>query len=270
MHVPPFVLDQLFQVAILYLFQLELLPQGAGLDFEVIYLLGHELLILLELRAHALDVLLIRLDVDRESALVVGLHLDLVSFFLALTHRFVRQLQLMSQVVDMPFQCFDLGDIVLLLRLQVLDGVRRATHVLLEVKGLLVQLVVLLGHLLDGLLVPFVLSTRVSVVLEDVLLLHFEGSDLLLGESLLVLELLLLLLEVLVSLGRLGELLVDELVLSGKSLDVLSQLRAFGLLDVDDLGLVVDLLSEGLVLLSKELDLVFTLEEAALELVLLA
>ena len=154
--------------------------------------------------------------------------------------------------------------------MKVLDSILGATHVLFHVEGLLVKLIVLLCHLLDRLLVALVLSTGVSVILQDVLLLHFKGSDLLLGKSLLVLKLFLLLLKVFVSLSNFGKFLVYKLVLSGKSLDVLSQLRAFGLLDVDDLGLVVDLLSEGLVLLSKELDLVFTLEEAALELVLLA
>ena len=43
-------------------------------------------------------------------------------------------------------------------------------------------------------------------------------------------------------------------------MDVLSELRAFSLLDIYDLGLVVDLLSEGLVFLPEKFDFVFSLE----------
>jgi hypothetical protein len=127
-----------------------------------------------------------------------------------------------------------------------------------------------LSHLLDGLLVAFVLGTGVTVILQDILLLHLKRSHLLLGKSLLVLKLLLLSLEEVVRLSRFGEFLIYKLVLASQGLDVLSELGAFGLLDVDDLGEVVDLLSEGLVFLSEEFDFVFSLEQASLEFVFLA
>ena len=117
-----------------------------------------------------------------------------------------------------------------------------------------------LSHLFYGLLVALVFSTRVSVVLKDILFLHFKGSNLLLGESFLVLQLILLSFEILVRLSSFSKFLVDEFVLTSQCLDVLSELRAFSLLDIYDLGLVVDLLSEGLVFLPKKFDFVFSLE----------
>lgn len=116
----------------------------------------------------------------------------------------------------------------------------------------------------------FVFGTRVSVVLEDILLLHLEGSYLLLSQPLLVLQLLLLSLEVFVCLSCLRKLLIHKLVLASQGLDVFGEFRAFGLLDVDDLSLVFDLLSEGLVLLPKELDFVFPLKKTSLELIFFA
>lgn len=68
----------------------------------------------------------------------------------------------------------------------------RATHALFHIQALLIELSLLLSQLLDGLLVPLVLHLGVSIVLQDVLLLHFQSSDALLGKPLLVLELFIL------------------------------------------------------------------------------
>lgn len=77
-----------------------------------------------------------------------------------------------------------------------------------------------------------------------------------------------MLLQVLVGLSGFRELRVHELVLSGKGLDVLGELRHFSSLDLYDLALMLDLLPEVLVLLSERLDFVFVLEESSLEVVL--
>ena len=80
-------------------------------------MLGHELLIVLKLAAHPLKSLLVVLNVGCHCFVVVHLKLELVSLFLHLTHCFVSQLELVGQVIDVPFKGFDLSDVVLLLLL---------------------------------------------------------------------------------------------------------------------------------------------------------
>jgi len=99
---------------------------------------------------------------------------------------------------------------------------------------------------------------------------HLEGSYRLLAETFLILELLGLLFKEVIALRSFGELTIDELVFSGESLNVFGKLRDFCRFNVDDLDLVVNLLSEVLVLLSKELNFILAFEKSALEIIFLA
>lgn len=124
-------------------------------------------------------------------------------------------------MVNMPLQGLDFCVVVLFLLLELLDHELGATHILFHIQALLVELVVVVGELLDGFLVAFILESSITIVLEDVLFFHFEGADVLDCKSFLLLKLLVLLFEELVGLGSLGEFLVDKLVLAGEGLDVL-------------------------------------------------
>lgn len=89
---------------------------------------------------------------------------------------------------------------------------------------------------------PLRFNAGVSVVLQHVLLFHFEGAQALLGETLLVLKLLVLTLQEFVRLSCFCEFTVDKLVLSRQGLDILGHLLSFSRLYLDDLGLVLDLI----------------------------
>jgi len=53
---------------------------------------------------------------------VVYVHFHSVSLILNLLHGLVSQLQLVSEVVDVSLECFNLGDVVLLFLLILFDG----------------------------------------------------------------------------------------------------------------------------------------------------
>jgi len=91
-----------------------------------------------------------------------------------------------------------------------------------------------------------------------------------LGQSLLVLQLLVLLLKEIVGLGGLGELRVHEFVLASEGLNVFAELLHLGRLDLHDLLLVIELVSEVLVLLPEQLDFILSFEESPLEIIFLA
>ena len=63
-----------------------------------------------------------------------------------------------------------------------------------------------------------------------------------------------------IRLSGLGELVVDKFVLPGKGLDILGQLSGLGCLNLYDLILVLYLLPEVLILLSQQLNFIFSLE----------
>jgi hypothetical protein len=160
----------------------------------------------------------------------------------------------------MALEGLDLRDIVLLFLGELLDLELGATHVLFHVHVLLIQLVVILCKLLYRLLVSLRLHAGVPVVLQHVLFLHLQSPHALLGKSLLVLELFVLPLQEVIRLSGLGELVVDKFVLPGKGLDILGQLSGLGCLNLYDLILVLYLLPEVLILLSQQLNFIFSLE----------
>lgn len=200
------ILDENFEVSVLLSIKRQLLLQNSVLELDVVDLLDEVSFVLLQLANDPLEAFLAALNALRQCAVIIGLQHHLVPLVLDLTHRLVGHLQLVSEVVNVPLQGFDLGDIVVLLLLEFFNCESGPGHVFLKVEALLVQVVVLLLHGLDCLLVPLVLGAEVSVILKDVLLLHFKSTHLLNGESLLVLKLLCLLFEILVGLRRLREL----------------------------------------------------------------
>jgi len=84
--------------------------------------LGHVLFVMIELGAHPLKPFFVALNVHAQGFVVVDLDFKLVTFFLGFAHCLVSKLYLMGQVVDVPLQSLDLGDVVLLLLLQLLNG----------------------------------------------------------------------------------------------------------------------------------------------------
>lgn len=110
-------------------------------------------------------------------------------------------------------------------------------------------------------------DTDIAIVLEHVLLLHFECSQALLCETLLVLELFVLSLQEFISLCCFCKFTVDKLILPGKSLDILGQLSSFSRLDLDDLGLVLDLIPHVLVFRPEQLDLILSFIEPSLKII---
>ena len=152
--------------------------------------------------------------------MIINLNLHLIPILLNLPHSFMRQFQLMSQMVNMSLQSFYFWNIILFFLLKLFYLELGTAHVLFVVHALLIQFVVVIGDLLYCFLVPLRFDTGVTVVLEDVLLFHFEGSKALLGETLLVLKLLVLSLKEFVCLSCFCKFTVDKLVLSGKSLDI--------------------------------------------------
>ena len=246
------------------------MSEGTGLDLEVIYLLLHEVLILLELRAHALEALVIVLLVHVHLLVIIDFNLKLIPLFLDFFHSLMGQFKLVSQVIDVAFKCFDLSEVVLFLLLEFLDHELGATHVLLHIEAFLVQLVVVICELFDCFLVSFVFERCITIVLEDVLLFHFECADVLQGKPLLLLQLLVLFLQELIGLSCLCEFIIDKLVLSGKGLNIFCKLITILCFDLNDLGRLLDLVPLPLILLPKQLDLIFSFKQPPLEVVFLS
>lgn len=90
-----------------------------------------------------------------------------------------------------------------------------------------VEILVFIAKVIKGILQSLVLNTGVSIILEDVLFLHFKGTEGLLTMLLFVWKLFSLPLKVVVSLGWLSKLLVDVLILPRESLNVFSKLLDF-------------------------------------------
>ena len=154
--------------------------------------------------------------------MIINLNLHLIPIFLDLPHSFMCQLKLMSQMINMSLQSFYFWNVVLFFLFQLFYLELGTTHVFFVVHALLIQFVVVIGDLFYCFLVTLRFDAGVAVILEHVLLFHFEGSKALLGETLLVLELLVLTLQEFVSLSCFCKFTVDKLVLSGESLDIFS------------------------------------------------
>ena len=122
MNGSPFILDHEFEVLVLCSFDLELLPEGAGFNFEVVYLLGHVLFVMVKLGAHSLQTFCVVLVICAQGFVVVNLDFKFVTLFLSFAHCLMSKLYLMGQVIDVPLQSLNLSDVVLLLLLQLLDG----------------------------------------------------------------------------------------------------------------------------------------------------
>ena len=120
------------------------------------------------------------------------------------------------------------------------------------------------------LLVSLSLHAGVPVILQYVLFFHLQGPHALLSEPLLVLELLVLPLQELVGLRGFGKFIVDKLVFSSQCLYILGELSCLRCLHLDYLILMFYLFPEVLIFLSQKFNLVLTLEEAPLEVVLFA
>lgn len=194
MVVSSLIWHQHLQVIVPNLFHLKLLSECTCFNFKVIVLLDQIQLILFKLRAHSLQAFLVVFDRAANSSVVVDLVLQLVSLLLDFSHCLVGQLKLVSKMVDMSLECLYLWNVILLLLLLLFNHKSRSSHVFLLIKQLLVKLVVFISKLLERLTMPFAFSTDISIVLQHILLLHLKCSHLLLGKSLLVLELIDLLL----------------------------------------------------------------------------
>ena len=126
----------------------------------------------------------------------------------------------MRQMIDMPLQSLNLRYIVLLLLLQVLYCKRTPPHVLLQIQALLVGPVMVLSQLLNSILVPLIFHAGVPIILQNILFFHLQCPHSLLGQSFLILELLVLFFQEIVGLSGLGEFLVYEFIFFGEGLDV--------------------------------------------------
>ena len=183
-------LNQHLQVLHIVLLNIKLMSERIRLNLQVIDLLRHELLVLLQLRHHALQTFLIVFLGMAHLLVIADLDFEFVALLLNLPHGLVSKLKLMRQVIDVALERLDLCDVVLLFLLQLFDHERGAAGILFHVQALLIKLVVLLSELLDGFLMALGLGAGVSVVLQDVLLVDLEGSQSLLSHALLLLKLL--------------------------------------------------------------------------------
>lgn len=120
-HLRALSLYEHFQVLLLLRHLFDVLSESLRLEAQVADLLLHEGLVLLELRAHPLEALLTALLGLVELPLVVQFDIHTVTLFLSLAHGLVGELQLVGQMVNVPLERLDLGDVVLLLCLQLFD-----------------------------------------------------------------------------------------------------------------------------------------------------
>lgn len=102
------------------------------------------------------------------------------------------------------------------------------------------------------------------------MLLQFKGSKTLLCSTLSVLQVLSMLAEILIRLGRLGELSVHKLVLASECLNILNELHAFGCLCLRELSLFLKLRSQVHALSAKSFDFSLAFTKSALNGVLFA
>ena len=127
-----------------------------------------------------------------------------------------------------------------------------------------------MGDLSKSFIKSLALKARLSVIGKDIMLFKLQGPEALLCSPLSVSQFLRVFAKVLVSLSGLSEFGVNILVLTGEGLDVFNHLLHFSALCLSDLGLLIKLLSEASHLVPECLDLVFSLEEAALDSVFFA
>ena len=92
MDLLPLFLDNYLQILCLILVKINLLPKCTTFDFEVINLLLHEVFVLLKLRAHALETLVIVLLLRVHLSVIVDFYFKFISFLLDLFHGFVGKL----------------------------------------------------------------------------------------------------------------------------------------------------------------------------------
>ena len=85
-------LDEMFKVRCFILVKFNLLSQSTALDFQIIYLLLHKVLILLQLRAKSLQSFLRTLLIHIHLPVIIYLNLKLVPLFLNLFHSFMCKL----------------------------------------------------------------------------------------------------------------------------------------------------------------------------------
>lgn len=93
---------------------------------------------MLELRAHALQPVFIVLVGHIHCLVVAHFNFQFITFLLNFAHGFVRQLQLVGQVVNMSFKCFYFCYVILFFLAQLLDLELGTPHVFFEVHILLV------------------------------------------------------------------------------------------------------------------------------------
>lgn len=122
MNSSPFILNHHFQVLILCSFNLKLLSESTGFNFEIINLLGHVLFVMIKLRAHSLKSFFVVLNIYAHGFVVINLDFKFVTFFLSFAHCLMSKFYLMGQVINVPLQSFNLSNVVLLLLLQFFDG----------------------------------------------------------------------------------------------------------------------------------------------------
>ena len=173
-------------------------------------------------------------------------------------------LKLSSDVVDVPLESQDLLYIILFFLLMLLDCKGSTSNFLLGILHLRVQILVLSTDSLDGVLEALNLKAGVAVVSQNVFFLNLESPDSLLGALLLVKQLIVLRLEHIVGMRTLSKLLIDEPVLPGQRLDVLSHLGDLLGLQLGKMRLLLQLLFEILKFLAQYLNLLLSLEKLSL------
>lgn len=119
----PLLLNDKLKILSLILIKINLLPECAALNFKVINLLLHEILILLKLRAHSLQTFLVILLIHTHCSMIIYFDFKSIPFFLNFFHSLVCKLKLMGQVIDMTLKCFYFGNVVLFFLLELFDHV---------------------------------------------------------------------------------------------------------------------------------------------------
>ena len=120
---------------------------------------------------------------------------DLVTLLCYLFSLLGNVFKLACDMINVPFKRQNLLNIVLFLLFHLCKLVGGATNFFLNILDRVVQVLVLLSYRLDRRFESLDLQAGVSVVLQDVFLLKFQGSCLLLSPPFLIGELVVLLLE---------------------------------------------------------------------------
>lgn len=150
----------------------------------------------------------------------------------------------------MSFKCLNLRNVILFFLLKFFYEELRSTSIFIHFKAFLIQSCMFFSYLFDSILMSLIFSTRVTIVLKNILFFHFKSSNTLLTQSFLILQLFILSLKEFVCLCWFSKFTIDKFIFPWERLNIFSQLRGLCCFNLNNLLLMFNLFPKVLIFLS--------------------